>query len=126
MSRAASSSRGSKTAKTGRLAIDPSTVLPGAAENLTEDRASFGEAEINLAMPMGGQFEQELNAILLADEGYGKNGREMTDETIGDFLYRLPDYERRLKRYVGEDNSRIQAKLDELLRHLERQSARSR
>jgi uncharacterized protein (TIGR00661 family) len=68
-----------------------------------------------LAMPMGGQFEQELNAILLADQGYGKNGREMTGETIGDFLYHLPDYKDRLGRYVGEDNHRIEAKLDELL-----------
>jgi uncharacterized protein (TIGR00661 family) len=68
-----------------------------------------------LAMPMGGQFEQELNAILLADQGYGKNGREMKDETIGDFLYHLPEYRDRLGAYVGEDNRRIEAKLDELL-----------
>jgi len=68
-----------------------------------------------LAMPMGGQFEQELNAILLAEQGYGKNGREMTDEAIGDFLYRLPEYREQLGNYVGEDNRRIKAKLDELL-----------
>jgi uncharacterized protein (TIGR00661 family) len=68
-----------------------------------------------LAMPMGGQFEQELNAILLADQGYGKNGRELTDESIGDFLYHLPEYKDRLGQYVGEDNHRIEAKLDQLL-----------
>ena len=68
-----------------------------------------------LAMPMGGQFEQELNAILLADLAYGKNGREMTGESIGDFLYHLPEYKDRLGQYVGEDNHRIEAKLDDLL-----------
>jgi uncharacterized protein (TIGR00661 family) len=68
-----------------------------------------------LALPMRGQFEQELNAILLAEQGYGKNGRELTAEMIGDFLYRLPEYRDRLREYVGEDNRRIESKLDELL-----------
>ena len=31
-----------------------------------------------LALPMRGQFEQELNAIMLDELGYGKNGREET------------------------------------------------
>jgi len=68
-----------------------------------------------LALPMRGQFEQELNAILLAEQGYGKNGRELTAEMIGDFLYRLPEFKDRLQEYVGEDNRRIESKLDELL-----------
>ena len=42
-----------------------------------------------LALPMGGQFEQELNAHLLDDLNYGKNGRTADSESIGDFLYRL-------------------------------------
>ncbi len=46
-----------------------------------------------LALPMGGQFEQELNAHLLADLYYGKNGRTADRESIGDFLYRLPEYQ---------------------------------
>jgi len=68
-----------------------------------------------LALPMSGQFEQELNAILLAERGFGKNGRETTAEMIGDFLYRLPEFRDGLRRYVGEDNNRIQTKLDEVL-----------
>ena len=68
-----------------------------------------------LALPMGGQFEQELNAHLLEDVGYGKNGRKADAETIGDFLYRIPEYQEALESYKPQDNSAILAKLDELL-----------
>ena len=68
-----------------------------------------------LALPMEGQFEQELNALLLQESGYGKNGREATDETIGEFLYRLPEYRENLGGYPRSDNAGITGKLDELL-----------
>ncbi len=68
-----------------------------------------------LALPMAGQFEQELNAALLADAGYGKNGRNANADTVGDFLYRLPEYAARLADYPAADNGAILAKLDELL-----------
>lgn len=68
-----------------------------------------------LALPMAGQFEQELNALLLEELGYGANGRRADRETLGDFLYRLPEYRRRLRDYPTEDNRKILAKLDELL-----------
>ncbi len=68
-----------------------------------------------LAMPMQGQFEQELNGFQLAQEGYGKSLQEVDGEAIGDFLYRLPDYRQRLEGYRAGDNSQIKAKLDELL-----------
>ena len=68
-----------------------------------------------LALPMGGQFEQELNAHLLEDLNYGKNGRTADSESIGDFLYRLPEYQAALESYPAQDNSAILAKLDELL-----------
>jgi uncharacterized protein (TIGR00661 family) len=68
-----------------------------------------------LAMPMQGQFEQELNGFQLAREGYGKSADEVDGEVIGDFLYRLPDYRERLKDYRPGDNSEIKSKLDELL-----------
>ncbi|MDH3643658.1 MAG: hypothetical protein OES38_16260, partial [Gammaproteobacteria bacterium] len=67
-----------------------------------------------LALPMGGQFEQELNGLLLADCGYGKNVHDPQAATIGDFLYRLPDYRERLASYPRSDNSAITAKLDQL------------
>jgi len=68
-----------------------------------------------LALPMKGQFEQELNAFQLQNLGYGKCVAEPTSEVIGDFLYRLPDFEHRLLDYTPGDNSDIKGKLDELL-----------
>ncbi len=68
-----------------------------------------------LAMPMQGQFEQELNGFQLAQQGYGKSLAEVDAESIGDFLYRLPDFRERLENYQPGDNSQIKAKLDELL-----------
>ena len=68
-----------------------------------------------LALPMGGQFEQELNALLLEELGYGKNGREPTAETIATFLCRLPEYRERLNERLPTDNHEIKEKLDELL-----------
>lgn len=68
-----------------------------------------------MALPMRGQFEQELNGLLLADLGYGKNCRRTTAEAVGDFLYRLPDYRKKLRGYRPGDNGAIKEKLDELL-----------
>jgi uncharacterized protein (TIGR00661 family) len=68
-----------------------------------------------LALPMGGQFEQELNGLLLAGCGYGKNVHDPDVATIGDFLYRLPEYRDCLATYAAGDNSAITGKLDELL-----------
>lgn len=68
-----------------------------------------------LALPMKGQFEQELNGLMLAEMGLGKNCRRVTGESIGDFLYRLRDYSDRLEFYRRKDNSEIVDKLDELL-----------
>ncbi len=68
-----------------------------------------------LALPMQGQFEQQLNGHQLAQMGCGKNAPDVTAESVGDFLYRLPDYRDRLTDYAASDNREIKAKLDELL-----------
>jgi uncharacterized protein (TIGR00661 family) len=68
-----------------------------------------------LAMPMNGQFEQELNGMWLDDLGYGKNVRDVSSESVGDFLYRIPEYMARVAGYDAQDNSAIKNKLDELL-----------
>ena len=68
-----------------------------------------------LLILLGGQFEQELNAHLLEDLNYGKNGRNSDSESIGDFLYRLPEYRSALENYPAQDNRAIFAKLDALL-----------
>jgi uncharacterized protein (TIGR00661 family) len=68
-----------------------------------------------LAMPMNGQFEQELNGMWLDDLGYGKNVRDISSEAVGDFLYRVPEYMANVNAYDAQDNSAIENKLDELL-----------
>ena len=68
-----------------------------------------------LALPMRGQFEQELNAYLLARLKYGLNLRRIRSEAIGNFLYRLPDYGSNLEDYRAEGNHAIKAMLGELL-----------
>jgi len=68
-----------------------------------------------LAMPLRGQFEQEINGFLLDRLGYGVNLRRTVRQAIGDFLYRLPDFQRNLNEYPASDNSAIKAKIKELL-----------
>ena len=70
-----------------------------------------------LALPMKGQFEQHLNALLLDELGYGKALVSPTIERVGEFLYRLPEYGDRLAGYSGSDlgNTAIKEKLGELL-----------
>ena len=68
-----------------------------------------------LALPMKGQFEQQLNGYLLEKMGYGKNVRKIDDDVIREFLYDIPRYQRHLKNYQPSDNGAIEGKLDELL-----------
>ena len=68
-----------------------------------------------LALPMLGQFEQEINGFLMAKLNLGINLRRIKSEAIGNFLYKLPDFKKNLTGYRAEDNSAISAKLDELL-----------
>jgi uncharacterized protein (TIGR00661 family) len=68
-----------------------------------------------LALPMRGQFEQELNAFLMARLKYGINLRRIRTEAIGNFLYHLPDYRHNLTAYRAEDNSAIKDMLGDLL-----------
>ncbi len=68
-----------------------------------------------LALPMRGQFEQEINAVFLEQLEYGRNLRHPKPEAIGDFLYRLPDFRGRLKDYPSTGNDKILAMVDRLL-----------
>lgn len=68
-----------------------------------------------LALPMKGQFEQSLNALLLGRLGYGKNGWRARPEDVGEFLYRLPEYRERLAEYPAQGNEAIKARLDALV-----------
>jgi uncharacterized protein (TIGR00661 family) len=68
-----------------------------------------------LALPMHGQFEQELNAFWMAKLNYEISLRRIRSEAVGNFLYRLPDFEENLNDYHAADNSAIKAMLTELL-----------
>lgn len=68
-----------------------------------------------LAFPMQGQFEQHLNAHMLELLGYGAEGHVADEATLAAFLYKLPDYARRLEKYPRQGNQEIQHKLDRLL-----------
>ncbi len=69
-----------------------------------------------LALPMKGQFEQELNSFLLGRQGWGRDGREPTRELLGDFLFRVPEYEQALKAYPRQDNRKTFAAVDAAVR----------
>lgn len=68
-----------------------------------------------LALPMLGQFEQELNGLLLEQAGFGMNLRKIREESISTFLYRVPEYREKLMAFQSWDNSMIENKLKELL-----------
>jgi len=68
-----------------------------------------------LAIPIGGQFEQVLNARYLEAEGYGLGADVLTSERLAEFLERIPDFERRLAGYHQQGNVELLAKLDDIL-----------
>jgi uncharacterized protein (TIGR00661 family) len=69
-----------------------------------------------LALPMAGQFEQELNALLLEDMGCGLNGRDGGPALVGDFLGRLSTFDAALAELPpSDDNRALLEELDRLL-----------
>ncbi len=68
-----------------------------------------------LAVPVRKQFEQVLNARYLEAEGYGLAADEISDERLGEFIDRLPEFQRRLASYEQDGNRDLLAKLDEVL-----------
>ena len=76
---------------------------------------SFYLGKPYLALPMRGQFEQELNAHWMAKLNYGINLRRIRSEAVANFLYRIPDFEENLNEYEATNNNLIEAKLAELL-----------
>lgn len=65
-----------------------------------------------LALPLGRQFEQMLNARYLEVEGYGMCAEEIDGPTIGAFLARVPGCAERLSHYQQDGNSALLAGLD--------------
>jgi hypothetical protein len=68
-----------------------------------------------LALPMSGQFEQAINAVFLENLNCGVNLHQISSAGIGDFLYRLPEFENALAGLPAFDNTPLLAKMDALL-----------
>ncbi len=69
-----------------------------------------------LAVPLGGQFEQIMNARYLEREGYGKHAASLEDpETVFAFVEKLPSYEAALAGYAQSGNDQLFSELDAFL-----------
>jgi len=68
-----------------------------------------------LCVPVGGQFEQVLNARYLEQLGFGLYAPELTGDGLKKFLLQLPFFDEKLAGYRQDDNQLLLAKLDELL-----------
>ncbi len=68
-----------------------------------------------LSVPIGKQYEQELNARYLADLGYGAWSRQLGQDVIRDFLSNVDDFSHSLEKYQRYDNRMLLDCLDELI-----------
>lgn len=68
-----------------------------------------------LAVPVGGQFEQVLNARYLERMGYGLGADRVDRERLGAFVERIPELGRRLAGYAQDGNEHLLAALNETL-----------
>ncbi|MFN0061293.1 MAG: MJ1255/VC2487 family glycosyltransferase [Myxococcaceae bacterium] len=64
-------------------------------------------------VPVGGQFEQVLNALYLERLGYGVYAPTLTASTLAAFLERIPDFSRSLATYRHDQNRGAFAALGE-------------
>jgi len=68
-----------------------------------------------LAEPVGGQFEQVLNARYLEQLGYGLSAEPLTESRLKKFIELLPDFEASLASYRQDGNRDLLSRLDETL-----------
>jgi len=68
-----------------------------------------------LCIPIKGQFEQILNALQVRKLGYGDLQNTATTAGITRFIANIERYRKNLSRYKKEDNSRILAKVEEII-----------
>jgi len=68
-----------------------------------------------LAWPLKRQFEQVFNAYYIQKMGYGAYWGDLNKERIEAFLFNVEEYRENLAGYPAQDNSRVFAKLDELI-----------
>ncbi len=75
-----------------------------------------------LSVPIGGQFEQVLNALYLEKLGYGAHATDLAGDALPRFLEKVPDCAQALTGYVQDGNRVLLAALDAKL--LEAQAQR--
>src|SRR5262245_13819461 len=68
-----------------------------------------------LAIPVGKQFEQILNARYLERLGYGRMAEEIDEASVGAFLEAIPDCERALASYRQDGNRLLLGEIDHQL-----------
>ncbi len=73
-----------------------------------------------LSVPVGGQFEQILNAHYLQQLGYGEWWETLDEDLIQHFLKNVPRYQEALNQYEQHGNEKLFAALDEYLPRIAR------
>lgn len=92
---------------------DAKAVIATAGFTLMTESLHLGKPY--LALPMRGQFEQHLNALMLERQGLGNYCELPSKQTINTFLETLPDYLDKLRDYPQNGNDVIKYQLDQLL-----------
>jgi uncharacterized protein (TIGR00661 family) len=77
-------------------------VVTGGGFSLLSEAVYLGKP--TLSVPLGGQFEQIMNARYLEREGYGLCAPEIDAGVLGRFLARLDDFQERLDAYEQNGN----------------------
>lgn len=68
-----------------------------------------------LSVPVGGQFEQMMNARYIAAKGYGACVERIDAAAVEHFLSQLSHYDDQLSQYAAQDNTMLYECLGELL-----------
>jgi uncharacterized protein (TIGR00661 family) len=68
-----------------------------------------------LAEPVGKQFEQIINARYLDQLGFGKHAEAIDARTLGEFIERIPAYEKNLAGYAQDGNRDLLTRLEAVL-----------
>jgi uncharacterized protein (TIGR00661 family) len=90
-------------------------VVAGGGFSLMGEAVELGKPM--LSVPLEGQFEQTLNALYLAELGYGEHHRHLSEDAIASFLYKAPRYAEALNgyRHRGDRNRELLGQLDALI-----------
>ncbi|HAN31481.1 MAG TPA: teichoic acid biosynthesis protein, partial [Myxococcales bacterium] len=95
-------------------------VIAGGGFSLMSEAIYLGKPV--LSVPLGGQFEQILNALWLQKLGYGIYRQQVAQRELKEFLERCPELIDNLKSYRQQGNTELFNTLDNLLAHICAQS----